>query len=296
MRPQPGVFERYPYFWLFVLGLLWGANFLFMRMAEGLEPTQVVWLRLFFGAAALAPFLPGALRSVHRDRRLWLHVTVMSLAANVLTFHCFMEGARRLGAGLAGVVSGAIPLMTALLAAAALPGERLGRGKLSGLCVSSAGIMVIMAPWHGVPAATWAGAGFMLAGAAGYAVAFVYARRFLSSSEGASPLGLAALQMAAATLLYAPLVQWSGMERLFGDWTTVVGVALGLGAFGSGAAYVVYYGLVRAMGAVAASSVTYLPPVVALGLGWAILGEAVGPGQVTGAALVLGGIALLRRA
>lgn len=294
MSAPSRIIAKTPYAWLFVLGFLWGANFLFMKSAAGLGATQIVWLRLFFGAVALSPFLPDAFRALARDRRLWLHVAVMGLAANVVTFHCFMEGATRLGAGMAGVISGAIPIMTALLAAVVLPGERLGGRKATGLGLSSAGIVVVMAPWNGVALQALSGVGFMLLGALGYAVAFVYARRFLSA-PGSSPLALAALQMAAAALFYAPLAEWSGLGRLSEDWAMAAGVALGLGALGSGIAYVIYYGLIQAIGAVAASSVTYIPPLVALALGSAFLGEPVHVDQLAGALLVLGGIFLLRR-
>jgi len=295
-------FRNAPFFWLGVLGLLWGANFVFMKICLGtLAASQVVWLRLACGALALAPFLPAALKAVTRDRRLLLHVSVMTLSANVLTFHCFMEGTRRLDSGAAGVLSGSVPLLTALLAALALPEERLTRVKLAGLALSFAGIVCIVAPWRGLDSSTLAGfsstlagAGYMLAGGLGYAVAFVYARKFLTHS-GVAAISLAAMQMLLAALFYAPLTHWDGMARAADSWPVLASVALGLGALGSGAAYVIYYGLIHAVGAVAASSVSYLPPLVALALGWAFLGESVGPAQAGGSALVLGGMYLVRR-
>ncbi|WP_243312902.1 DMT family transporter [Fundidesulfovibrio agrisoli] len=284
-----------PFLWLGVLGLLWGANFLFMKISTAsLVASQAVWLRLASGALALTPFLPAALRAARRSPRLALHVTVMTLAANVFTFHCFMEGTKRLDSGVAGVLSGSVPLLTAMLAAAFLPEERLTRARLAGLGVSFLGIVCIVAPWRGVAASTLAGAGYMLAGGMGYAAAFVYARRFLTQT-GVPPLSLAALQMLLAAVLYAPLAQWEGMSRVAGSWQLLACVALGLGALGSGAAYVIYYGLIHAVGAVAASSVSYLPPLAALALGWAFLGEPVGWGQIGGGGLVLGGIYLVRR-
>ncbi|GFK93072.1 putative cystine transporter YijE [Fundidesulfovibrio magnetotacticus] len=291
----PLSFARVPYAWLAVLGLLWGANFPLMKAAlSALEPSQAVWLRLAFGAAALAPFLAPALAAVRRRPALLGHSCVMALSANVLTFHCFMQGTRLLDAGTAGVLSGCVPLLTALLAALALPRERLPRAALAGLCVSFLGLVCVLAPWNGAARGSLAGAGYMLAGACGYAVAFVYARRFLVR-PGASALSLAALQMLLATLFYAPLARWEGMARVTDSWELLACVAVGLGAVGSGAAYVVYYGLIGAVGAVRASAVSYLPPVAALFMGWAFLGETPGLARLAGAALVLGGIWTLRR-
>jgi len=286
--------RKAPFFWLAALGLLWGANFVFMKLSSAtLEATQTVWLRLAFGALTLSPFLPAALRAVRRDARLLLHVSVMTLAANVVTFHCFMEGTRRLDSGVAGVLSGSVPLLTALLAVIVLPEERLTRLKAAGLVLSFLGVACIVAPWRGLASATLAGTGYMLLGGAGYAVAFVYARKFLMDS-GVAALSLAALQMLLAALFYAPLAQWSGMWRVTDSWPVLACVAVGLGALGSGAAYVIYYGLIQAIGAVAASAVSYLPPIVALALGAMFLGETIGPVQAGGAALVLGGVFLVR--
>lgn len=285
-----------PYFWLFVLGIIWGANFAFMKLAlRTLTPDQAVWLRLAFGALTLSPFLPAALASASRNRTLLPHAAMMSLFSNVLTFHCFMEGARRLDSGVAGAVSGAIPLLTAALAGLALPQERLDRIKLAGLALGMCGVVALSAPWKqgGVP--SLAGAGFMLLGALGYAAAFVYARRFLTGSE-LKPVELAALQMAAAVVLYAPLTGFEGMSAVFANWQAGVSVGLGLGVLGTGVAGVIHYALIRSIGAVAASAVTYLPPVVALALGALFMGESLGAGQAAGALAVLGGLFVMRNA
>ena len=290
------VFERFPYVWLAILGVLWGANFMFMKLcAASLAPSQIVWLRLAFGAVALSPFLPAALGAVRRNRRLLLHVSVMTLFANMLTFHCFMEGTARLSSGAAGVLSGSIPLQTAMLAALFLPEERLTLPKLAGLAVSFLGIVSIVGPWNGLALATLSGALYMLLGGLGYAVAFVYARRYLAA-PGVSALSIAALQMLLATLFYAPFAQWQGIDRFYASPEVFDSVAIGLGAFGSGIAYAIYYGLIQSLGAVQASSVTYLPPLVALLFGAVFLHEAITVHQMAGCALVLGGIYLLRRA
>ncbi len=293
MRHIPRAMARSPYFCLSILGCLWGANFLFMKNAGDMAATRVVWFRLFFGALALVPFMLSALPKLRRTPMFWLHVSVMSLAANVVTFHCFMEGTQRLGAGTAGVISGAIPLMTALLAALLLPSEKLnGRGIL-GLLLSFAGIAGITTGGNTGSGAMLSGAVYMLAGALGYAVAFVYARRFLTVGP-LSALELAAMQMLVATVLYAPLAEWHGIEEMQWNLEFLGNVALGLGVLGSGLAYVIYYSLIESLGAVAASSVTYLPPLVALVLGWTVLHEPVHPQHLVGTALVLSGIFLLR--
>ena len=59
-------------------------------------------------------------------------------------------------------------------------------------------------------------------------------------------------------------------------------------------AYILYYVIVDRLGAVTASSVTYIPPVVALLIGWALVGEPVDIQDVAAISLILGGVVLLR--
>jgi len=58
--------------------------------------------------------------------------------------------------------------------------------------------------------------------------------------------------------------------HLMADTRAALGLALGLGLTGTGVAYILYYFIVGRLGAVSASSATYIPPVVALVLGVSI--------------------------
>ena len=72
----------------------------------------------------------------------------------------------------------------------------------------------------------------------------------------------------------------------------VAAAVLLLGAFGTGVAYILYYGLVRDAGATSASMVTYLVPVAAVLLGVVALHEHVTWNLLAGAAVVIAGVAL----
>lgn len=75
----------------------------------------------------------------------------------------------------------------------------------------------------------------------------------------------------------------------------VVGVSIViLGLFGTGIAYILNYSIIMSDGATAASTVTYLLPVVAIILGLAVLGEHISLPVLAGIALILSGVALVR--
>jgi drug/metabolite transporter (DMT)-like permease len=74
--------------------------------------------------------------------------------------------------------------------------------------------------------------------------------------------------------------------------TSVVTSVIVLGVIGTGIAYVLNYRLIADEGATAASTVTYLLPIVAVLLGLAVLAEPVGWNLAAGAVIVLVGVAL----
>jgi len=132
-----------------------------------------------------------------------------------------------------------------------------------------------------------------LGAALSYGLSYVYQARYVTN-RGYSPLVLAFGQLCAATVLLALTLPIAGgtAPRLTG---TVVLSVLVLGVLGTGVAYVINYALIANEGPTAASVVTYLVPAVAVALGVAFLGEPFGPNLLTGAVLILVGVAFVRR-
>lgn len=166
--------------WLLLglLGFIWGANFLFMKIALGVvPPLEVAWLRTIFGALPIAALALVRGSLARTDLRFLHHFAVMAVLANVGPYVLFVIGTAHLPSGVAGVISGAIPFVTAGIVAVALPAERLTRTKALGLGMGFAGILLV-APLYG--AAAHAGGGSpilgmasMLAGSLSYALALV---------------------------------------------------------------------------------------------------------------------------
>jgi drug/metabolite transporter (DMT)-like permease len=106
------------------------------------------------------------------------------------------------------------------------------------------------------------------------------------------PLALATWQTGLALLIFLAVTDTTGIGTVTQDWHAAPGLVVGLGALGTGAAFVIYYHLVQELGAVAASGSAYLPPVVALGIGW-LVGERVGLVELSAITLILCGVAVL---
>ena len=276
---------------LLLLGIIWGSNFLFMKMAVALVPAlDVAMWRIAFGALPIVVLALLRRQLALTDLRHWVHFLAMACLANLGPYIMFIVGTAHLPSGVAGAIAGAVPCITALVVAVAIPAERPTFRMAVGLLFGLAGILAL-SPMDVEAGATveWTGVFAMLAGALSYAVALVYARRFVQPL-GLSSLKLAAYQMLFALVLLLPFSHPSSLAALATDSRALVGLILGLGLLGTGIAFVIYYELISEIGALRAGSVYYIPPAVALVLGSAFLGEHLGMREVVGAILVVIGV------
>ena len=68
---------------------------------------------------------------------------------------------------------------------------------------------------------------------------------------------------------------------------------LWLGLLGTAIGYQLFFGILERWGATRTTLVTYVIPVVAVSLGFLVLGERLQPLEILGAALVIGGVVLV---
>ena len=283
-----------PWLLLVFLGLIWGTNFLFMKMAVAVvSPLEVVWLRTLFGALPIGMFALATRSLDWRDWRYLHHFAAMALLANIGPYVFFVLGTQHLPSGVAGVISGSIPFITAAIVAVALPSEVLTRAKVVAIAVGFCGV-VLVAPLGqaGSPdagATSLTGLACMLAGSVCYALALVYAKRFIAPLT-MSAVKLASYQMTLAFVFLIPFAAPGHWSELILNPKAFLGLILGLGLLGTGVAFVIYYYLIATLGALKASSVYYIPPVVAMLVGALFANEAIGLRQIGGAILIMTGI------
>jgi drug/metabolite transporter (DMT)-like permease len=279
---------------LYLLAVLWGSGFLFVKLAlSGLSPIQVVLGQLGFGAIVLLLALVVRRRSLPHAPRIWIYLAGMAVLANVAPYLLFSWSEQRISAGLAGVLSGTTPLLTLLLAYAFGVG-RLTVIRVIGLVVGLVGVMLLAAPWHdGARAVSLTGVLAALGAAACYAGSYVYARRLLTNRE-TEPLVLAAAQLTVGACLIGVAIPWLGRQQVTLSGTVVLSV-VALGVLSTGIAYVLNYRLIQDEGPTAASMTNYLTPVVAVVLGVLFVDERLSWNLVVGTAMVLLGVWIAER-
>jgi drug/metabolite transporter (DMT)-like permease len=276
-----------------ILALLWGSSFFWIKLAlDGLTPTQLTFARLALGVLVLVPIVVARRLALPRTAAMWGHLAVSALVANAIPYTLFAVAEQTTSSSLAGVINSTTPLWTVLIAYAVGTERLITRTRLAGLIVGFLGVLVVISPWAIPLASTPTGLLACVGAAASYGVAYVYQARYLTN-RGHSPLVLTAAQLAVAAALITTTLPISGTPPQ--PTATAITAVLVLGVAGTGVALVINFMLIATEGPTSASVVTYLLPAVAVALGVLILAEPVTWSLPIGAALILGGVALVRR-
>ena len=276
---------------LVLLGALWGASFLFMRIGAaefGALPTAAV--RVGIGALFLLPIalLRGQGAALARH---WKPSFAVGVFNSGLPFALFSFAVLSINSSLAAVLNATTPMFGALVAWAWFH-ERPDGARLVGLAIGFVGVAMLASGGAGLHsgasdlAALWA----MLACLAAclcYGLSASATRRYLG---GVPPLVTATGSQIGAVLFLALPAIWLWPERMPGARAWLALLALGVAC--TGIAYILFFRLIERAGPARALTVTFLVPVFATFYGAVFLGEAITPWMLTCAAVIVCGVAL----
>lgn len=286
---------RRGYLALALLALIWGASFLFIKLAvRDMSPATLVFSRALAGLATLALILAARRQTPFPDgtRARLVPFVLMAVFGSLLPWFGIGFGELSISSALASILNATTPLWTAVFAYWATPAERPSVVNYLGVAIGFLGTGVLIAPdLIGQPLkATTIGTIAVAAAAASYAVAALTQRRRL---RGVSPLQVGFWQLALtvplALVVAAPTI---GSTRL-GPSSIVAIIALGAG--GSGIAYLLYYYMMNTLGATRATTVTFLLPLTAVFWGATLLREAITLPTVVGMVVIFLGVFLTSR-
>ena len=273
-------------FQLFLLSAVWGISFLLIKWGgEVFPPLWVALLRCVFGAAVLWLALRLG-RHTLPPAGLWKPLLLVAFFNNVVPWSFFAWGELSVSSNIAAILNATTPLFTLMISLGVreiAPSVRVILGVLIGLGGVSLTVFGGLSGGH----ASTLGVTVLAAAGLGYAIATVIAKRTL---QGLNPVGLATTQLTLAGAMLLPAALLGPAPAAL--TTQAVTSMLFLGVFGSGFAYLLYYGLLSRISSTQVVAVTYLLPV--WGLFWgAVAGERVGLLSVVGVGVILAGLALL---
>ena len=272
---------------LFILAAIWGASFLFIRMAVphfGAVPLSAI--RSTIAACVLTPIvlIRGELRLFWRY---WPHLFVIGMISTALPFALFALTTELTSTGFASILNSLTPIFSALVAWLWLR-ETLTPAMVIGILLGFGGAFVLVFDRETIAS------GFVLlpvlaglAGACLYGLTGNYSRRF-SRGVPVSVIAAGSQVFSMLVLLPVALVQWPTEPIPGSAWIQ----AAVLGLLCTAIAHLIYFKLLENVGVARTVVVTYLIPVFAMLWGFLILDEGVTLKMLAGAALILSGIGL----
>ncbi len=265
--------------------LLWGASFSTMRIAlEDLHPWSVMWLRMVIALVCILPLYRTVSMSAYRrgDWKLLLPAVVFQPC-----LYFWLESAA-LGlttSAQAGIISASVPLLVAVAAWMILK-EPMSARVTAGLLLSVAGVTVLTLAGQATESAPSPLLGnsleflAMVCAAANMILIRILGRRYDAWT-------LTVMQVVTGSIFFSPGLGHL-MEVPAGTFDTqLVLILVFLGAGVTLGAFSLYNWAITRMPASTASAHINLIPVVAVGCGFAFLGETMNLVQMAAACVVL---------
>ncbi len=273
---------------LFVLAALWGASFLFVRVAVPLfGPFPLVAARVFIGGSIL--FIYASIVRQRPDWRAhWRRFLLIGLFNNAIPFTLISAAQLHLTASFAALLNATTPLFSAVIAALWI-NDRLTLPKIVGLLLGIIGVGIIVG-WQpeALDTARLISIGLMFGATLSYAIAAVYGK---VAFKGVNPLATSTGQLLSAGALILPLALLNPPPQAV---TPVALLALlGLATLSTALAYLIYFHLIASAGPTPAASVTLLIPFFSSLWGALFLGEQLHANEIVGFGVILAGLLLV---
>jgi drug/metabolite transporter (DMT)-like permease len=285
---------------LFVLlAAFWGGSFVAIKFAVQVFPsTFSAMLRVGLALAVLAVLFFYQKRDLSVSfpvrRKMWL----AGLFAQGLPFALLFWGEKRVSPGLAGIINGTVPIWTFVFGLLAGTGEAFTKRKSAGLLLGFAGIAIICSPLltFGGTRGEIAGTAAVFLMAICYGIGTLITRSLLS---GAAKVDFRAnvYHQNCASLAFLFVLSlfaepWPSAHAVLASPAAVVSI-LYLGIFSTALAFLIYFHLIREWGAVRASAVTYVAPIIAVFWDYVFFRNVPDRFEIVGVLLVLSGVVLL---
>jgi len=275
------------------LCFVWGSTWLAIKVGLGsLPPLFFAGIRFVIAWGLLLTYALAMRIEFPSDKATWRVMLFLGLTQITLPYALVFWGEQYVTAGLSAVLFATVPFFVALFAHFVIPNERLNAWKLAGILVSFIGVTIIFSrELMFTDNSFWGGLALILgAGSAG--CANVVGKKY---SQSINPIVNVVVQMGVGALLL--MVGGILLERkvtMSFNQTSILAV-LYLAVAGSAFAFVALYWLFTRMEVTRVCLFTFITPIVAVILGWLILGEKMDLNVALGGSLILVGVILVNQ-
>ncbi|MDX1512363.1 MAG: EamA family transporter [Gammaproteobacteria bacterium] len=279
---------------LFLLAAIWSSSFMFIKIGVAtVPPVTMVACRLVLAAIILLAYARARGHRIPSSLTAWSTFFFVGVVGNVIPFGLIAWGEIVVDSGLAAILMGTMPVATALLAHAFTADEKLTPRRAAGVVLGFSGTVLLvgvsaLSGLGGETAAQLAIAG----GALCYAITTVFVRRFARLPD---PVMAAGAMLAGAVVVVPWAFAVDSPLDLSPSWASMAAVAV-LGVVSTGFAALLYFYLIRVVGAAVFSQVNFITPALGVAFGIVFLGETPDADAWLALAMIVSGIWLVTRA
>lgn len=276
---------------LVLLSLIWGGSFFFIKiLLHDFGPWTIAFLRSAFGLAAIAAIMLILRKPFDLKKIPWVPMAVIALINTAIPWAIIGFSETRLSSSMASVLNATTPIWTIIVGMLFFKTVS-SRLQWLGIGIASIGLILLL-EINPVSIISVDLLGFvcMLAATFCYAVGSQMSKRFLAGVSMyqitfgtllCSTIGSGCVAFAAESFSLVQLASWSN-----------IAVLIGLGIFGSGIAYILFYYMIQKGSAEFATMVTYLVPASAIIWGYTLLNEEIKWSLFAGLIFIFGGVFL----
>lgn len=272
-----------------VITLIWGSTWLAIKVGlVGVPPFLGAGLRFLLSALIVGAMLVVRRKSLRLTRGDRICVLSLGIPVFWVNYGAVYWAEQHISSGLAAVLFATMPLMTALLSRFWTGTEELSPRKIAGIVIGLAGTVLLFWPDQRLGLQQVLGMAATLLAAFCASLNLVTMKRYGGQSDR-DVLNFLGMGLGSALLLLTS----AAVEPWTVEWTrSNVLAMLYLAIFGSVIAFSAYYALIKLIDATIVSMSTLIIPIIALILGWIVLGETAGPTAAAGIATILVGVAV----
>ena len=276
------------YLLLIALASIWGASFLFIKIAlQTIPPVSIAAGRI----ALAAVFLYGVMRYqgllLPARGKHWFSIIAVALLGNVLPFTLISFGERHIDSSLASMFMATIPFFTILMANFMTQDEHLTVAKFSGVSIGLAGVVALFGPKALLGLGTEVVAQLLVIfGAISYAISGIVSRNLREIPKLQTAASI--LLVASITIIPIALVNdqpWT----LRPDTKSLFAIGV-LGLLSTAAAQLLILKIIQLRDASFLSLNNYLVPVFGIFWGMLVLSERPGPDAGIAFVIILVGL------
>ena len=299
---------------IMMLSLLWGSSFIAIKIiVDEVQPLASFGMRFFIAGLLLVATHYVFLHTIYRrsskkgypgsqfkSRQLWKHWLLSGLFFIVGGQGLLALGAQYLSSGAAALINSTIPIWVAIFMLLFFR-KKPTRLSIAGIIAGFIGLIILVLPTLETEESSWVGVILLIVSSISWAIGSLFSSPVRAVSGGVEQAILMPTGMFMALGGLILLALWavtgtggiSTLNILFSTANNVLVSFLFLTLVCTAVGYAIFYWLLGSTTPSLANTFAYIVPVIAVFLGWVILGESINSQTIIATVVISAGVAMM---